>query len=105
VNATAELYRLFYEYRRNANRQDKYTIWQKGDELILDLLEKIIEASTLAADRQETLRAASRKLNFLRVFILILKNIGSLNQEKIDKLQKQIDEIGRMLGGWIKTTK
>ncbi len=105
VNATAELYELFYEYRKNANRQDKYAIWQKCDETILDLLERIVDASTMTAGRQEILHAVSRKLNFLRVFILILKNISSLSQEKIDKLQERIDEIGRMLGGWIKATK
>ena len=51
------------------------------------------------------LERASLKLNFLRVFIRLMKEVKTLDNKKYVSLQEDVDEVGRMLGGWIKSTK
>ena len=92
-----ELYKTFYSFRLGVSKQDRYTIWQKCESLILEILEGILYAS-------ETWEW-SVKINFLRMFIRLMKDTKSLDTKKYLILEASIDEIGRMLGGWIKATK
>ena len=53
----------------------------------------------------KTLEKASLELNVLRIFIRLAKEIRALDLKKYITLQKNLNEIGKMLGGWIKSTK
>ena len=53
----------------------------------------------------QSLKRASLKLNILRVFLRLMKEVKTLDNKKYITLQTLVDEIGRMLGGWIKSTK
>lgn len=46
---------------------------------------------------------SSLRLNFLRVFIRLSKEIKMLDNKKYILLQESVDEIGRMLGGWLRS--
>jgi len=70
------------------------------------VIEGIIKASI--SDRLEkliSLKNASVKLDLLKFFLQISWEIKSLNNKKYIKLSEKLDEIGRMLGGWIKSLK
>ena len=45
------------------------------------------------------------KLNVLRIFLRLAKDTKVLDMKKCLSLQEIVDEIGRMLGGWIKSAK
>lgn len=101
-----ELYKIFYGYRNTVSRQDRYTLWQRCENLILDVLESILLASQLSKmDKLPILEKTSTKLNFLRVFLRLCKEVKTIDNKKYVLLQEIIDEIGRMLGGWIKSAK
>jgi hypothetical protein len=103
---TYDLYKLFYGYRNTMAKQDRYTIWQRCDAMILDVLEGIMVASQMSkGEKPPVLERASVKLNFLRVFIRLMHETRSIDSKKYLALQAPIDEIGRMLGGWIRSTK
>ncbi len=103
---TYNLYKTFYGYRDTVSKQDRYTLWQRCENLILDILENILEAShLLKADKLPILEKTSLKLNLLRVFLRLCKEVKAIDNKKYVLLQEAIDEIGRMLGGWIKSTK
>jgi hypothetical protein len=103
---TYELYKTFYEYRGSVSKQDRYTIWQRCEALILDVLENILLASQLPKqEKLPVLRKTSLKLNFLRVFLRLMKEIKAIDDKKYILLEQIVDEIGRMLGCWIKSTK
>ena len=103
---TYDLYKTFYGYRNSVTKQDRYTIWQRCDNIILDTLENILLASQMyKADKLPILEKASAKLNFLRVFFRLMKEVKTMDNKKYVALQELVDEIGRMLGGWIKSTK
>lgn len=45
-------------------------------------------------------KRAIQKIDTLKVFLLILWEIKSLDNKKYIALSTKIDEIGKMLGGW-----
>jgi hypothetical protein len=103
---TYELYKKFYGFRNTVSRQDRFTIWQRCENMMLDILEGILSASQLSkCEKLPILEGVSLKLNFLRVFIRLMKEVKTLDNKKYVLLQEDVDEVGKMLGGWIKSTK
>jgi len=49
------------------------------------------------------LNGVSAKLNLLRITLRLAKDVQVIDLKKYIALQTIIDEIGRMLGGWIKS--
>lgn len=73
---------------------------------MLEVLENIMAASQMAKrEKLPVLERASMKLNFLRVFIRLMYETKGIDMKKYVALQESIDEIGRMLGGWIRSVK
>jgi len=100
------LYKLFYGFRHTVSKQDRYTLWQRSEGLILELLEAILYASQQTKqEKLPTLQRASLKLNLLRVFLRICKEVKAIDNRKYTQVEEFVDEIGRMLGGWIRSTK
>ena len=52
-------------------------------------------------DQLPYLKIANRKLDTIKIFLLILWETGSLDDKKYIALSKPLDEIGRILGGWL----
>jgi len=103
---TYELYKTVYSYRASVSKQDRYTLWQRCETILLDILEGMLMASQMSkAEKFPTLIGVSTKLKLLRVFIRLNKDVKAIDMKKYLVLQQDIDEIGKMLGGWIKSTK
>ncbi len=103
---TYDLYKLFYSYRNVMSKQDRYSIWQRCDGMMLEVLENIMAASQMSkGEKLPVLEKASMKLNFLRVFIRLMHETRGIDMKKYLALQEPIDEIGRMLGGWMRSVK
>lgn len=106
VKKTYELYKTFYSYRADVSKQDRYTTWQKCENCLLEVLEGILFASqTGKAEKLSLLEKTSMKLNFLRMFIRLMKDVKTIDSKKYLVLEADVDEIGRMLGGWIRSLK
>lgn len=100
-----ELYALFHEYRKVIPKQDRYTIYERCEVAIIDMLELLFEASY--ADRNhkiQILEKTSAKLNLIRFFIRLMKETKTFDVKKYTNLQLIIDEIGRMIGGWLRSS-
>ena len=98
-----DLYLHVYGLRWGVPKQDRYALWLRVETASLDVIEKILRASALyRAEKLETLDRASIDLNMLRMFVRAAKDTKALDAGKHAKVQQDIDEIGRMLGGWIK---
>lgn len=101
-----ELYKLIHLYRTSIPKTDRHTLWQRTEDTCIELLEIVIDASQRTRlEKAAFLAKASTKLNLLRIFIRLAKDTKSLDQKKYVALQTLMDEIGRMLGGWLKATK
>jgi len=103
---TYELYKEFYSFRLSVPKQDRYTLWQKCESLLIEVLEGILFASQQTKpEKLPTLEKTSIKLNFLRVCIRLMKDVKAIDDKKYILTEAHLDEIGRMLGGWIKSTR
>ncbi|HKZ35068.1 MAG TPA: diversity-generating retroelement protein Avd [Patescibacteria group bacterium] len=100
-----ELYKLFHEYRKLIPKADRFTVYERSENLIVDLIEYFLEAGyTKSSNKSVILETASVRLNTLRFFVRLMKETRSLDNKKYTALQGMIDEIGRMLGGWIRSS-
>ncbi len=78
----------------------------KIDSLFLETIELTIRAGN--SDRLEKmvcLKNASAKLDLLKFFLQIAWEIKSLDNKRYILISEKTNEIGRMLGGWIKAVK
>lgn len=104
LKKTYELYSLFHDYRKVVPKVDRFTVYERSENLIIDLIELFLEAGFLKSNNKiPVLEKASVKLNTLRFFIRLMKETKAIDLKKYINLQEKIDEIGRMLGGWIRS--
>jgi hypothetical protein len=72
----------------------------------LEATELIIKASySDKAGKLISLASGSLKLDLLKFFLQIAWDIKSLDNKKYILLSERFNEIGKMLGGWIKSLK
>lgn len=102
---TYETYKTFYQYLIHFPKKDRYTLGQRGENALLDLLESIIQASQLSkAEKLPILQKASIKLDQMKVFVRLYKDLKILDNKKYLSLEARLQEIGKILGGWIKSS-
>lgn len=71
------------------------------EETIIRLLEYIIQANE-ANQKIPYLDKASQLLERLRILIRLSKDSTYIDFRRYQRLSKAADEVGRMLGGWMK---
>jgi hypothetical protein len=55
--------------------------------------------------RRDKVLLVSSSVDMLRIFIRLAADTKVIDKKYYVLLQEQIDEVGRMLGGWLKTLK
>lgn len=99
-----ELYKILNETRRVVPRQDRFTIWQKCENDTLEIIKQILSLASLSNKEKEVeLKKTSCQLNILRILFRICKETKTIDNKKYIIIEQIVDEIGRMLGGWIKS--
>lgn len=88
---------------RTLPKIDRYNLGAKCDHLIIEFLAQLIKANQkYNYARINILVIASEQLDLLKIFIRLIKDINAIDEKKYLILQTDIQEIGRMLGGWLK---
>jgi len=106
LKKSCDLYKEFYRLRLLVPKQDRYTLWQKCENTLLTILEGILLASQQSkTEKLPTLEKTSVKLNFLKVCVRLTKDVKAITPKTYILIEADLDEIGKMLGGWIKSTK
>jgi hypothetical protein len=101
-----DLYKTFHEHHRLIPKQDRFTTYERAEGVLLDVMSGIFKASGQSKkEKVPTLEKVSVDLNLLRVLIRLMKDVKALDNKRYTVLQGEIDEIGRMLGGWIRSLK
>ena len=96
-----EAYVLWYGYYTTLPKVHRHSLGQRIDTLFIEIIETIAIASFLA--REEKLpyvKIAIRKVDTLKILLMVLWETKSLDNKKYIALSLKIDEIGKMLGGW-----
>lgn len=94
-------YLLWYGYYQTLPKEHRHTLGGKVDVLFIEMIEAIASATFLSKnEKQPWVRLAIRKLDTLKVLLLILWETKSLDTKKYAALSIPLEEIGKMLGGW-----
>ncbi len=97
---------MLHGLRGGIPKQDRYTIWLRCENMVLDLLAGILRASQMhKSEKLPVLEEASAQINLLRVLVRLMKDVKTIDSKQYVSLEAQVDEVGRMLGGWKKSTK
>lgn len=71
---------------------------------ILDMLEQLLMAKNAPKPMKAGyLIAAGSKLECSRLKARLMLELGLANETKLFQVQSQFEEVGRMLGGWLKS--
>jgi len=96
-----DVYLTWYNHYSIIPKVHRYSLGQKIDNLFIESVEAVVTASFLAREQKMPyVRLAIRKIDTLKIFLMILWETKSFNDKKYISLSGKIDEIGRMLGGW-----
>lgn len=96
---TQELLTWLFPTLDHFPKKTRFTLVTRIQNLALDLLDDL----TIAAwthDKAEVLRRANLRLTRLRVMLRVARDLGHLAARQHEHGARELDTIGRMLGGW-----
>lgn len=106
IHKLIEIYKLWQEFLPNFPKSSKYTLGEKVDRYFLETIELIYLASYQPAEKKLVyIEKSSSKLDLTKFFLRIAWETKSLDNRKYILLSEKLDEIGKMLGGWIRQIK
>ena len=101
-----DFYKLFYQYLDHFPKKSREVLGIKIEQIILEFLELISKASFSEQNLKiQNLTHASTKLDFLKVLFRLSFELRVIDQKKYVLLEGKLQEIGRMLGGWLRSLK
>lgn len=82
-------------------KASRYSLGQRIDLLFIETMEALSAAGfTSKAEKLPYVRLATRKLDTLKLLLMVLWETKSLDTRKYAALSALVEEVGRMLGGW-----
>jgi four helix bundle protein len=106
LQKTYDFYRELYLVVEKIPKKDKYTLGEKIENTTLDLMEYLIAASYSSKEKKNAyLSHANIKLDLLKTLIRLAEDLRAIPTKKYLQLEDKLQEIGKMLGGWIRSTK
>lgn len=84
-------------------RNRKFTLGDRIENLLLDLLALLIEAA-YTRNKSGLLKKANLKLEQMRYLLRMAKDLGLINMKSYAFSAKSIDQIGVSIGGWLRYT-
>jgi hypothetical protein len=96
-----ESYLLWYSFYQDLPKAQRHSLGQRIDMLCVELIEAISAASFLSREEKHPyVRLAIKKMDTLRILLMVLWETKSLDDKKYIALSVKLDEAGKMLGGW-----
>jgi hypothetical protein len=83
-------------------RNHRFVLGERLEGTLYDLLETLVEAR-YTKERQALLYRANKKLEVLRFQVRLAKDLNCLEKNGYIFASKLVDEIGRLVGGWLKS--
>jgi hypothetical protein len=94
-------YKLWHLYHELVPKTQKYTLGNKIDSLFVEAIEAGATAAFLGKEEKAPwIRLAIRKLDTLKILLLVLWETRSIDDKKYIALSETLNESGKMLGGW-----
>lgn len=99
-----DFYKILSQIIVTLPKYNRYTIGSKLDNLALEIIESIL-AIPFSENKLKDLQKISIKLDTLKILVRLSLDCSSITTKKYFQLEIKLSEIGKMLGGWIKSVK
>lgn len=100
------LYRPIDDLNEKLPKRRRYSLGVSTEQTVLELLKQLISAKHATKSHKPLyLIKAQSELELLRFKLRLYLELELANETRIMQLQAQVAEIGRMLGGWLKSVK
>lgn len=83
-------------------KSQRFVLGQHIENTVLELLEGIIEANS-QSNKSFYLKNLSLKLDKLRILMRLGKDLKFISIRQYEFVSGNINEVGKMLGGWLKS--
>ncbi|MHA7877470.1 MAG: four helix bundle protein [Bacteroidota bacterium] len=99
-----DIYKHLHSYRDKIPKSQRYTLWQRCENVSLSMLEQLISTSHLqGTERTRVIRAISHNVDLLKVLIRLTHETHAITSKQYLAMQTRLQEAGRMVGGWLKS--
>ncbi|MDE1975180.1 MAG: four helix bundle protein [Patescibacteria group bacterium] len=96
-----DAYLLWHGYHQIIPKTHRYTLGARIDSLFVETIEAVAAATFLSKEEKlPYVRLAIRKLDSMKVLLLMLWETKSLDNKKYIALSAKLEDCGRDLGGW-----
>ncbi len=96
-------YKLWHGFLPHIPKDARYTVGAKVDSAFIETVEAVFRASITAKDKKIAyIEEASIKLDIVKFFLQIIWEIKALDTKKYALISAELNEIGRMIGGWLR---
>lgn len=94
-------YLVWFEQYKKIPKLHRHTLGARVDAILIECIEMINAAAFLPRpEKLPYIKIAMRKVDTLKVLLLVLWEIKSLDNKKYITVSLHIEEISKMLGGW-----
>lgn len=104
INLTYDVYKNIVELNHKLNRRWRYSLGISLEQTILELIEQLVMAKSAPKPMKAGyLIKTGGKLEVARLKLRLLLEFRLGSETRLFQLQTKLEEIGRMLGGWLKS--
>lgn len=104
INQTYEIYKVVVDMVGHSEKRWRYSIGASLENGVLDLLSELVMAKNAPKPLKSSyLIKASSHLEIATLKLRLFLELKIANETKIFQTQSKLAEVGRMLGGWIKS--
>ena len=92
---------MWYGYYQTLPKLHRHSLGQRIDSLFVETMESISIASFLQKEEKiPWVKVAVKKVDTIKLLLMILWETKSFDDKKYIAVSIQLEEIGKMLGGW-----
>jgi hypothetical protein len=103
IDKTYELLKWFLGRLEKFPRSHRYGLGQRLETRLYDVFEALVHAKYATAhDKAADLAAVNLELEVVRMLSRLSHELGFLPNKSYEYAAREINEIGRMVGGWLK---
>jgi hypothetical protein len=103
IDKTYELLKWFLGWLEKFPRSHRYGLGQRLESRLYAVFEALVRAKYAAGkEKIEHLAAVNLELEIVRMFCRLAHELGFLPHKSHEYSARELNEIGRMVGGWLK---
>ena len=91
-----------FRFTKEFSKEYKYSVGESLKKETMELITLIYRANS-KADKRETLQSAREKIEVIRLFIRLMKDLKQISLKKFVQVNKQVENVSKQLTGWQKS--